>query len=667
MSRTSTRHSTNRSARATYDEFDPEVSFDEYKTENLQQLASKYKIPGRSTLKEKIKEETANKKKSKKNEKSKEDQKKEDKSKYKKALFDLIKTTLEERAKQAKKDAVTYAATGGHNVKDMSTKQLKVLAGDSELNIPDRSKAKNHDDYVKLITDFYAEGKHKEPKKAAPKSLTKFDPEQPVTYYTKSQLYDFGISSNLPVTRGMNLNALYDTLIKGENRQEKKEREKRMSETRFAAKAPGIEGMQLKDLRAEAKKRFLTGYSKLPRGELIDMIKEYDEGNQASASKSKKTLSNSERFEEESKQRKSNSRRSSGDLTGVYASRPLPEYNFLLDDAFAALSLEEPSSPKGKGKAKQVPVVARPSSPVKQRASNPIKIEPVSPPQSPKGKGKAKVVAPTEQIVEKVTKPKETAKKPAPKPIIEQKKLTKDQKKEMRDRLSVQKGEETIVMDLYIDRSNAYWGDVNHLAAILHDKLEKLSDEIQREFGIDVPTSKDLMKYYLSQASDTEEKQTLRKYFTASDGPTTGLFSEDMDNLLSLFANASVPLFDVKQWESEGDEEEVLTALYHSILVPFTNVMDSVAIASTNQSNEETQNIPIDELEEAEESTDTTWKDEILAIVNNADQNCGAKSPPTSPKNKGKKGKAQSKRVIIEEDSEEELMDEPYLNDLVNY
>jgi RNAse (barnase) inhibitor barstar len=308
MSSASNRKSSNRGERAVHETFDPELDVEEYSLVNLHQLSRDLQLPARSSYKSK------------------------------QELYDAITQFLKKQKKEKKKNDVLYVSTGGYDLESMSSKKLRELAID--LDIPERSKPKNHSELKELIEDWFKQGKNKE-ERISTKKYTKFDPNISFEHYTKKQLYKFGKEMELAVTKGMNLHTLYDALVKGETKKDIKEKLKESKSSNKTKGEKSLDAMLLTELKEEAKKRGVVGYSSKRKAELIEIL-------QALPKKTNKNESNRERFERESRESGKKALRSSGTFTGVFASKPLPEYNFMLDEAFAALAISSPKATRSK-------------------------------------------------------------------------------------------------------------------------------------------------------------------------------------------------------------------------------------------------------------------------------------------------------------------------------
>lgn len=553
MSRTSNRRSSNRAKRGTYTEFDADVSVEDYTLANLKKLASDLKVPDRSEMK------------------------------TKQALYTGIKEFLEEEEERKANNAMEFAATGGYNLKEMSTKQLKELAGEANLDIPNRGSAKNHDDWYNLVNNWYKEGKDKEPRAHAPSTLTVFDPSYPADAYKKANLYKMGEALGLPVTKGMNLETLYETVKEGSAksaRQREKdmaERKKRMSANRTGSGATktGYRKMNMTELRNAAKDAHLVGYSKKNRADIIDMLEEWEKSKATRRSQ----LRLSERFlEEEEEREKSGKRpslRSSGEFTGLYASRPLAEYNFMLDDAFAAVAAEwaEEEPVLAKGKPKPAPAKAHTPTPPSSPSPSPPKNKGKKPTRSPSPGPSTRKSPPS--------KPKaQTAKKPPAE--VKRKPITDEVREEVIDTMNVDPDVVDTVIDLYYPPPGTRYTSLAQ--AVIDDMQEHFDDVINdasNTLGVYHPSGKDVFNYYILTAPEVEP--VFSDYESFEDSIDTMPF-EEMKEVLDAFTSR-VPLFSSNV--TPDKMRDVLRSLAGGILIPLSNYADYRADEAEPESEEE--------------------------------------------------------------------------------
>lgn len=255
------------------DDFTDEKSIDEYNLKQLKAMATTALISGRSKL---------------------------DKQGLYNALLEKFQAGDEEDSENEEEEEGEDEGSADNGsrpkmlsedeVNQMSNKELKKLA--TELQIPNRSKAKNHDEYVKLVLDFYKSGKANEPRKSAPKGTTKFDPTKEPSYYSKRQLYDMGKKKGLPVTKAMNHSELYYVLKQGKAPEEFKEKQKKSQDKRKSAKKSTastkpktLDDMTLQELKCQALTLGIPTNRKT-KDQLIKLISDHEkEANKAGPSK----------------------------------------------------------------------------------------------------------------------------------------------------------------------------------------------------------------------------------------------------------------------------------------------------------------------------------------------------------------------------------------------
>jgi hypothetical protein len=237
MSKHSSRNSGGRQALSKQEEFNPNLSIDQYTSSNLKTLMAKYLVPNRRELTKKTE------------------------------YYEALTNWLPELRAQEEANRVKFAHWGGNDIDNMKKKELMELAGPNYLSISGRSNYAKVEDLRAFIKRYYEQvnsGNNNNIATSAPANVTVYESWRPNAYYSKKQLQDLAHASSVKVLASMTIAQMREALNNPTTVAEAKAHAKANSAAR-KSKSVGIvsiENMSLKDLRLLAKKHAIAGLGK---------------------------------------------------------------------------------------------------------------------------------------------------------------------------------------------------------------------------------------------------------------------------------------------------------------------------------------------------------------------------------------------------------------------